>query len=288
MELASRRRMTGSVPQLLKVAADTDPQVRSVAVRKIGELGDLAILPALFYLLGKARASAEIDAAEQAISAICTRAEKPEACAEPVAAQLAAALPAQKGALLRVLSTLGGASALKAVRAAVGDPNTDVRAAAIRALGDWRSAEAAPDLLALARDASNAADKTLCLRAYLGLAANTDLPSDQRLAMCRQAGTLVQRPEEKRLLLSALGSINSLEALGLILPDLQDATVKNEAAIAALGVAERLLRGQDAAKQATQIAASLEKVVQAGVSEELTTRAKNMQQRARERSSRNR
>ena len=37
LELIGRRRMTRSIPALLKAAGDTDPKVRPAAIRKVGE-----------------------------------------------------------------------------------------------------------------------------------------------------------------------------------------------------------------------------------------------------------
>jgi HEAT repeat protein len=118
--------------------------------------------------------------------------------------------------LLHVLSSVGGPDALQAVRAAVSDSNPEVHDAAIRALGAWKTADAAPDLLSLARNASHLTDQTLCLRSYMGLAANTDVPAAQRLSMCREASSLVKSPEDKRQLLGGLGSIDSPESIALI------------------------------------------------------------------------
>jgi hypothetical protein len=76
------------------------------------------------------------------------------------------AVPALASLLLRTLSTVGGSDALQAVRAAVNDSNPDVHGAAIRALGAWKTADAAPDLLNLAHNASNPTDQMLCLRSW--------------------------------------------------------------------------------------------------------------------------
>ena len=115
--------------------------------------------------------------------------------------------------------------------------------------------------------------KRQCLRSYLGLAANSDLPADQRLTMCRQVGDLAQKPEEKKLLLAALGSIQSPDSLVLIQPYLDDAAIREEAASACVTIAEKLLKGTDASKIAGQLLGPLQKVVEAKASDDLTKRA---------------
>ena len=170
---------------------------------------------------------------------------------------------------------------MKAVRAAVGDSNTEVHAAAIRALGSWKTTDAAPHLLTLAREADTPGDKALCLRAYLGMAARRALPVEQRLGMCRQAVSLIQRDDEKRLLLGTLGGINSAEALRVIAPYLDDAAIRQEAVLASLSIADRLLKGRDSGRQAPKLIAPLEKVVGVPAGDDLSRRAKELLQQAK-------
>jgi len=189
--------------------------------------------------------------------------------------------PAQKIVLLRVLSGLGGAEALKAVRQAVGDSNAEVHAAAIRALGTWKTADAAPLLLELAKAAQKAGDRARCLRAYLGIAGRRDLPVSDRLSMCRKAGRMVQGDNEKRLLLGALGGIDASEAMNAIAPYLNEAAIEKEAALASLGIAERLLKGRQSGKHAPKLIAPLDKVVQAIGQGDLAPRAKGLLRQAK-------
>ena len=275
IDLMVRRRMTTALPALLNAASDTDEKVRSTALRRAGELATLADLPAFLDRLTQAKGGPEVEAAEQAINMVCSRGGNPEASAEKLAALLPQAQPAQKAALLRVLGALGGATALKAVRAAVDDPNREVHTAALRALGDWKTADAAPPLLALARSTADATDKMLCLRSCLGLARNTDFPADQRLSICKQAAELTQKPEEKRLLLAALGGIPAAEAMVLITPHLEDPAIKEEAVAAAVGVAEKLLKGKDAAQVAGRLIEPLQKAAQATANPDLAKRAQD-------------
>ena len=280
LDLVARRRMAGSMPALLKATTDSDAKVRAAAVRRVGELGGPQDLPALLDLLVKAKTGQEADAAEQGVIAICAKAGDAETAAGTVAARMAQATPEQKSALLRVLSSVGGASALKSVRAAVGDADSEVRASAIRALGDWKTADAAPDLLALAKSTTNPTERALCLRSYLGLASNPDMPAPQRLAMCREAAPLAQKPGEKKLLLSALGKIQTADSVALIAPYLDDADTKEEASAAVVAIAERLAKGQNAAKVMPRLADALTKVASTTSNADLAKRAAALVQQA--------
>ncbi|UCD52211.1 MAG: HEAT repeat domain-containing protein [Phycisphaerales bacterium] len=281
LELMERRRMTQAVPVLLKAADDVDTKVRPAAIKMVGELGGSAQLSALLDALLKLQTSGDLEAMRQALSDVCGKAGNPESCSGKLIGRLDQARPAQKIVLLRVLSGVGGQDALKAVRRAVGDSDAEVHAAAIRALGSWKTTDAAPLLLALAKEAATPSDRAMSLRAYLGMAARRDLPVAQRLAMCREAQKMVQRDGEKRLLLGTLGGINSAEALSVIAPYLNDAAIRQEAVLASLSIADRLLRARDSGRQAPLLIAPLEKVVQVPSNDDLSRRAKALLQQAK-------
>ena len=98
----------------------------------------------------------------------------------------------------------------------------------------------------------------ICLRGYLRLAGQAELPLDKRLAMCRQAAPLAQKDDEKKLLLGALGSIASVEALDAITPYLDDAATKEEAAASAVDIADKLLKEKDSTKVAPKLVEPLD------------------------------
>jgi hypothetical protein len=283
IDLVGRRRMTTALPTLLKAASDPDPKVRPAALKRVGELGGAAEVPALLDLLMRAQERQELDAAEQALSAVCTRADKPETYTEKLMGRWSQAQPGQKTALLSVLTAIGGKPALKAVREAVDDPAPEVHAAALRGLADWKTAEAAPELLALAQRAQNPTDRRVCLRGYLGWAGNADLPATQRLSMCQEAAKLIQQDEEKRLLLGALGSVKTIESVALIAPYLDDAATREEACAATVTIAEDLLKGDQAAQAAPRLVAPLQKAAQATTNADMARRVKAQLQRAQSR-----
>ncbi len=229
MDLIVRRRMTSAIPALFDAAGDSDAKVRIAAVKKLGELAGPAELPGLLDLLAKATSPEDLEATEQALSAVSLKAANPAACVGQVEARLAQSQPAQKCALLRVLGAIGGTNALQAVRAAVNDPNAEVHAAAIRALGGWSTADAAPDLLELAKTASNPTDKMICLRGYLALAGQADLPMDNAWRCAARPRLWPKRTTRRNCCWPPWAALPPLEALDLITPYLDDAGTKEEA-----------------------------------------------------------
>jgi HEAT repeat protein len=249
----------------------------------VGELGGPEHVPALLDLLKSADRSQDRSAVEQALAAVCTKRDDSQSQAEKLIRELDRAEPVQKAALIRVLAAIGGPKALEAVRAAAGGSNAEVRSAAVRGLSTWKTADAAGPLLALAKETNDPAEKTLFLRGYLKLAARRDLPTEQRLAMCRQAAGMIARGDEKRLLLGTLSNIESPRALSLIVPHLGDAATRQEAALAAVTLAERLLKSRNGGRHAASVVEALEKVTQAEINDNLARRAKTVLRQARNR-----
>jgi HEAT repeat protein len=271
IEMIARRHMTSAMPTVQKLCQDKDNRVRNAALRRLGEISGPEALPLMLELLSKGQ---DTDAVEQAIIALCTRVANPEAAVGQVAGALSAATPTVKSSLLRVLGGVGGPAALKALQAALNESDREVRLTAIRSLGGWRTAEPAQDLLAVAQKAGTPAEKQLCLRSYFRLANEADLQPQQRLELCLKVSPLCQKADEKKLLLSALSNINTPAAMNAVLPMLEDADVKNEANVAALGIAERILKSRTAsARFAKQLVEPLKKVVAAAANDAQRKRA---------------
>jgi glutamate racemase len=94
--------------------------------------------------------------------------------------------------------------------------------------------------------------------------------------MCKDAAELVQRVEEKKLLLAALGGISSPEAIAQILPFADDSAVREEACVAVVNIAERMAKSRTATKLAPKVVAALEKVGQTTANADLAKRAKTL------------
>ena len=276
LELVSRRWMTSSVPALLKAAADNDQKIRSSALRKVGELGSLAELPALLDLLIKFKTSQDLSAVERALSAICMKADNRESYAPKLTGLLGRVQPMQKVALLHVLGVIGGADSLGAVRAEINNPNEVVREAAISALCSWKTADAAPHLLALAKESPFSSRKTTTLRGYINLVRDESLSTEKKLEMCREASALIQRNEEKKLLLGVLGTVPSTEALSMAMTYMVDPLVRNESCFAVVAICEKIVL-----QKPDEVADAIGKVLKSTNNRNVTRRAKAILDKAK-------
>jgi len=283
LQLIGRRRMQSAVPNLRKATGDGDGRVRTTALKRLGELGGPDQLGDLLNFLLRTTDNADLNAAEESIIALVARAGAPQSAAETIVGRLGAAQPQAKSALVRVLASIGGPAALKAVREACKDSNAEVRAAAIRSLGSWKTLDAAPDLLELAKNASETTDRSVALSAYLGLANNAELPPEPRLSMCQQASSLIERVEHKKLLLAALGSIHTVESVSMIAPYLDDAATKEEASAAVVAVSEAILRDGANKANAEKILPALRKAAESTGNADLGRRARALLRRAESR-----
>jgi len=226
--------------------SDADLSVRSFSVKCYGEVAGPSGIQLLVDMLVKSTDDRDIAAYEEVMGPLCSIASDKDACAATLNDALAKARPTVKVALLRTLQAVGGAGALKAVRGAVDDADKDVHAAAIRVISEWKSADAAPVLLELAKHSSQQVDRILALRSYLGMAMQKDVSAQDKLAICREAAPLIQREEEKRMLMGAITDLANAEALDLIVSYVGDPAVRSEAVASVLSIAEKRPKKQHA------------------------------------------
>jgi HEAT repeat protein len=280
LDMAGRRHAASAVPVLLKAADGPDAAGRVGAIKALGEVATANDMPALIKLLTSAKSPAEAGAAEKSLSAVCARATNRDACADALVAPIAGATPDTKRALLRLLCSVGGAKALQSLRTAASDADTETRDAATRALCEWPDLDAAGDLLNLAKTGATPTYKLLGIRGYLRLAANADVQPPQKLDMCKQAAELIQRDDEKRLLLGVLGGVPTGPSLQMVATYLDNPGTKEEAATAAVAIVERMSRGRNAGPLPPVAGDVMEKVAKVSGNAELVKKATAFAKRA--------
>jgi HEAT repeat protein len=179
----------------------------------------------------------------------------PPELVDALCAPMAQAPAPAKLALLRVLRSAGGPKALAAVRAAVSDANPEIKETAQRTLCDWQTADALPDVLQIAKTATDKKFKVLALRGQLRMIPIQDASDDQKLVSLKEAMAIIDRDEERRLALAALGGIPTAESLALVMPYLGAGNLKGEASIAAVAISAKIV-----GRCPAQVAAAMEQV----------------------------
>lgn len=174
----------------------------------------------------------------------------------------------QKLALLRVLRVAQGTKALDAVIAAIKDADSEVRGEAISILCGWPSAEALDDVLKLTT-AGDLKVKILAVRGAIRLIPLQDTSVARKLGQFKELEPLIQRNEEKKLLLGSLPAVPTTDALAMAVGYLENAATKNEACFAAVAIAEKI-----ATKDKSEVADAMRKVLEATTNSDLKKRAK--------------
>jgi HEAT repeat protein len=236
VELVGQRRISAT-PALLATLEHSDGSVRQAALASLGATVGAEGLPVLIAHVVQPKHPEDAEAAQKALKAASVRMPQREACA----AQLAAALPksntATQGVLLETLASVGGAKALATVAAAANGNQPELQDTASRLLGEWMTADAAPDLLALAKSAKEEKYRVRALRGYLRIVRQFVLPIEQRAKMCAEALEVAHREAEQELTWTALERFASPQMLKVVVqagknPKYQDRSRRAAAAIA--------------------------------------------------------
>jgi len=279
LELAGARRIAAAEATVRRALEDADEQVRLAA---IGAMGQLVALKDLDLLIGRAlgdAASKQTQAAAAALRTAALRMGDRDACAAKLAERMKGASAEHQAYLLDLLGKVSGKKALEIVVASAKSGDAAMKDAATRVLGEWPNADAAPALLEFAKSDPDAKYQVRALRGYVRIIRQFSLPAEQRVAMCREALAAAQRDDEKRLLLDSLSRFPSPEVLAIATGQLGTASLKQTAGQAAVDIAKSLIKTQPA-----PVAEAMERVLQAGLSSEVTARAKQLLRQAKKRS----
>jgi len=273
VQMIGQRNIAGSMASLLKAADDAEAIVRLAAFNALRHRAGAAELPALLNLLVKARSSADIEAAESALIALCARESKPAGGNVAIIDTICGALQGARGearlALLRSLRTAAGPKALQAIRTAMADNDPQVKDAAFHIVCDWPTPDALPLIVDLVATPPTKTIKILALRGVVRLVPREDVPDAKRFGTLNRAMALADRNEERQLVLSALGNVPTADALALVASHLDNPVLREEACLAAVTIAEKVAHGRD-----PQVAAVMEQVAKITANQDLAARAK--------------
>ena len=239
MRLARVRFVKEAAPHLLRWAEHEEELVSVTALAGLRDLAGPGEIPGMLRLLTLVNGSRLI-ALEEALRFALGRTEGVLAT-EDLIVLWSGADQELKKTLLRLVGVVPGERSFETLVQALDEENQEIRSTALRLVCDWKGPEGEEALLRLAREWEEEPERLLCLRSYLRRAGRTELPMRQRLDVCAEAASLVERDEEKRLLLGLLGTLDGLEALKLASMYLEDLNVKEEAKTAVRQIEERLL-----------------------------------------------
>ncbi len=239
IELVGQRRIRAIEP-LVNALANREASIRQAALASLGETVDLKDLHVLVAQTVSPKHSEDAQAARRALLAACVRMPDREACAAELGAAMANAPDATKLQLLEILGAVGGQTSLDTIAAAVKSGHEPLEDTGTRVLGEWMSADAAPVLLDLAKNAAGDKYQIRALRGYIRLARQFDIPDQDRAEMVRKALKASTRPDEQRLALTALEHHPSLDGLQVAVEATKNPAIKPDAARTAAVIAQKL------------------------------------------------
>lgn len=255
LDLLEQRAAEAAVPLFAELSAGTDAGLRRKSVGALGRLGGEGQIEALVKARLKATDRGEQDEAERAVMAVCERSMDADRKAEPVLAFYAHAGEKDKSTLLPLLGRFGGDKARGEIRAALASQDQERFANGLRGLCNWPDASVAADLLGLAQKVPEKGQKAEALRAFCRVIAvkdenlNNPKVALEKLALLKQAMPLVERPEDRRMLIDQASYVRHVETVRWLLPFLSDPKLSDPAVRAVLDLAHhRYLRERDKAE----------------------------------------
>jgi HEAT repeat protein len=229
------RGCTEAIGDLLKLVKDRDADVRKDAWAGLAALADADDMDSIMKAVIEIRDAKDLVFAEGAIKEVFSRAQDRGKCFQAIADHYKAATDTLKYVIIDLGAVIGDSTALELERNALASRKKKLYIRALRALAKWPNKSAAEDLLTQAKSASEMVDRIVALRGYIRIAAmdSAGLSAAERIKMLKTAMGLVQRNNEKKLIVSALQHAKSLESLDMLKKHMDDPALKAEAQMSA-------------------------------------------------------
>ena len=224
---------------LVQNAATGPEPVRLAALESLRKIAVAETVTPLLDIAAKSKSDSERDPVLKALYAVCQASRDKEQTARTVVEAMSRFPAPERRQVLPLLAELATPAALDAAQAATRDPDPELVKEAVRVLTQWPSAAPAPRLLELARTSTDSTLQTLALRGCIEVAGQEPDPA-KRLALLQQATAAAKSPSEKKQALGLMGQIPTPEALQIVLTDLADSGLAEEAGLAAVSIAEKL------------------------------------------------
>ena len=256
LELIAERHISGQIQLVMTMLAEDSLRVRLAALNTLSVIaGSDQIQPLLKFLLEN-NDSVQKRAAAETLAEIAGKEKDRTKRVEQFVDVYPAATTDDRTYLLSILKKLAGNEALHFVqRQSETAGSNEEREAALRTLVTWPGSEAVEPLITLAGKSGNQTHRILAIRGCLQLLGENDLGSLYETDICQRLMKSANRQEEKQMILAALGSIRSAEAMTEAATHIADPAL----AIAAVKAVETIADNEDKEIKltSTQVAAAM-------------------------------
>lgn len=240
--ILEKRKAPGAAAVLLTLAGSDDGAIRTSAFAALKTLAEPKHVPEMVLALLKTQKGKERNDAELAIVAVLGQVPEAPKRVEPVLALLKEKAKDQQAALLPLIGRLGGSSALLVVKDSLASSNPELYDAGVVALCNWPEPSVSSELLKLAQEAKQPAQKLAALQAVIRI--NTTQSGDrtieqklESLGNLKKAMELSSRNDERKAVLLGIGFVRTLDTFRYVLPYLDNAELNQEACKAVVELA---------------------------------------------------
>jgi len=266
------RGVAKALPDILKLAAAHEKNVSIAALSALRALAGLDELATIVALAQSSTDEEVRDAAESALVGICSRAG--DEASETILKELKQATKSsERNSWIRVLARVGYDKALPAIVSAVSDPDPAVADNAVTQLGHWPNPAPMEILLKTLDSGATPILRKRALASVIDLATTASdeaqTPESTIVTWVQRANSVSESIEDKRRILGLLGRLRTAESLRLLMPYLDDPTLRAEAASAVVQIGPTLARGENA----EMLKLALEKIAATAGNDNLRKRA---------------
>jgi HEAT repeat protein len=245
IKVLSDRQVVAAVPDLLEAACEAEADVRKAAYKALGRLAGPEELPRIIESLVENYSQTVQTDAERSIIAVSKKIPDERTRADSVLdAFKREERTTVRCSLLRILGGIANQKALFALKSTLASTDSEQQDTALRELAAWPNVDALPFLETVLENPSNETHRILAFRGYVRLLGQSPpLPQAETLKMYRKAFAYAATAQQTKLVLAGLGNLSSFAALDLAISQLDNKPVTEEAASAAIKIAEKLLTG---------------------------------------------
>ncbi len=259
-------RGTGAaVPELLKLTSANDADIRQLAWDAVGNLGRGGDIEPMIKAITGLKNKADLGNAGSALRKVFARAEGKDKNFQIIAGYYEKVPGGIKNVIIELGPVAGGEEALAMERKVLKSGQEEQADKALRAIAKWPNKLAAPDLLELAKSASDKTDRILALRGYIRIAGLEDakLTGEERVEMFKKAMKVADRTAEKKRIVSGLRSAKSIESLDMLAELMENPELATEAEMSAANLVWelRMHNAQRAKAMAEKLKDSKNKIV---------------------------
>ncbi len=239
------RNMKEAVGMLIRTASSPDLSVCTESIRALGILASPEFITDMMDILGNAPSSRVRLEAERAILSLIQKLPAGSDRSREIVKRLSSvADPASVISLINILGKIGDQKDLPVMRKYLASQDIDIQLAVIKAFTDWPDASPLPDLKEIARSTDDQRKHALALKGWIEvMTSDSQMDPHEKLKEIETAWGHATNTVEKRMVISGLNRVHSLEALDMALDLMDEAEIRREAEAAAIVIAEQTSHG---------------------------------------------